>query len=191
MLRDGYDAVGVDMIARAAGIGRTTFFRYFGTKSGVIWAAFDGTIAALEASIARADLGADPLDIIRQGIVSSTDAATRDSEAWLERFVLIDSVEDLRFGAYQHWEDWKHVIAQYLAECMGVPADAAVPMSVAGACQGVFVGSLRALHNRGGSREDLLLRLDGDLRRVCGSLRELVTPPSSQYSTSARRPTSI
>ncbi|WP_019815326.1 TetR family transcriptional regulator, partial [Saccharomonospora saliphila] len=34
----GFDATTVDDIARAAGIGRRTFFRYFESKNDVVWA---------------------------------------------------------------------------------------------------------------------------------------------------------
>lgn len=68
MLRDGYDAVDGDTIAAAAGIGRTTFFRYFGSKPGVIWLPFDATIDGLEVLVDTAPSGGDPFDVLRRAI---------------------------------------------------------------------------------------------------------------------------
>jgi DNA-binding transcriptional regulator YbjK len=77
MLRDGYDAVSVDAIASEAGIGRTTFFRYFGSKHGVIWAPFDATLAWMEESLHAVDRDDDPLTAVRKAVVSSTRASGR------------------------------------------------------------------------------------------------------------------
>ncbi|MET4582540.1 AcrR family transcriptional regulator [Conyzicola nivalis] len=176
MLRDGYDAVSVEMIATTAGIGRTTVFRYFGSKPGVIWAAFDANIADLSGSISRSRAEDDPLDVIRVAILASTESATHDSAVWLERFELIDSVEALRPGAYQHWERWKSVLAGYVAERTGVSEDSVGPMAIAGAYQGIFVGTLRAIAKRAGDAGELLTLLDADLHRAAFPLRSLLSP---------------
>jgi AcrR family transcriptional regulator len=43
----GYGNVNVDDVTASLGIGRTTYFRYFGTKSGVIWADYDDILDRL------------------------------------------------------------------------------------------------------------------------------------------------
>jgi len=174
MLRDGYDAVNVDAIAAAAGIGRTTFFRYFGSKPGVIWAPFDATIDGLEAMIDTAPSGGDPFEILREAIVGSTRTALYSSAVWLERFQLLDAYPSLRSEAYEHWERWKQVVAQHVARAAATQSNEVVPMAVAGACQGVFLAELRDWNNRDEDREDVLDRLDRDLLAVCSALRSLL-----------------
>jgi AcrR family transcriptional regulator len=172
MLRDGYESVSVDAIASAAGIGRTTFFRYFGSKPGVVWAPFDATIESLRSAVATSD--ADGLDGIRTAIVSSTRTAVYSSEVWLERFQLLDTHPSLRADAYEHWERWKRIIAERIARNEHSNPSDAIPMAVAGACQSVFVAELRNPQNRDDDREAVLERLDRSLREVCGALLPLL-----------------
>jgi AcrR family transcriptional regulator len=178
MLRDGYDAVSVDAISSAAGIGRTTFFRYFGSKPGVIWAPFDATITWLQESLREHQPGADPLRAVRGAIVSSTRAAVTSSDVWLERFQLLDTHPSLRPGAYEHWEKWKEVIAEQLRNTDGSNHEDAIPMAVAGACHGVFLAELRHWQNTDDDRDGLLRRLDDRLELVCTALTPLLTVTS-------------
>jgi AcrR family transcriptional regulator len=174
MLRDGYDAVSVDAIASAANIGRTTFFRYFGSKPGVVWDPFDATIAGLRSAIEAATDDTKALDSVRMAIVSSTRSALYSSEVWLERFQLLDNHPSLHAEAYEHWETWKMVIAESVARDVGGSALDAIPMAVAGACHGVFVAELRSSRNPDDDREAVLDRLDRSLADVCVALRMLL-----------------
>lgn len=174
MLRDGYDSVSVDAIATAAGISRTTFFRYFGSKPGVIWAPFDATLEWLQESLDAQTADRDPLGAVRVAVVASTRSALYSSEVWLERFRLLDSHPSLRSEAYEHWERWRGVVADHVARVEGRGRDDTVPMAVAGACHGVFLAELRARRNIDEDRETLLGRLDESLTRVCEVLRPLL-----------------
>jgi AcrR family transcriptional regulator len=174
MLRDGYDAVSVDAIASAANIGRTTFFRYFGSKPGVVWDPFDATIAGLRSAIEAATDDTKALDSVRMAIVSSTRSALYSSAVWLERFQLLDNHPSLHAEAYEHWETWKMVIAERVARDVGGSALDAIPMAVAGACHGVFVAELRSSRNPDDDREAVLDRLDRSLTEVCVALRLLL-----------------
>jgi len=45
--RQGFERTTIDDIARAAGIGRRTFFRYFPSKNDVAWGDFDAELARM------------------------------------------------------------------------------------------------------------------------------------------------
>ncbi len=173
MLGDGYEAVSVDAIASAANIGRTTFFRYFGSKSGVIWGPFDATIEWLLEALAQAAPD-DPLSAIRSAVITSTRSALYSSEVWLERFQLLDSYPSLRAEAFAHWERWKSAIAEHVAAAEELDPNSAVPMAVAGACQGVFMAELRNWQNSDNERDEILNRLERSLTDVCEALRTLL-----------------
>jgi AcrR family transcriptional regulator len=174
MLRDGYDAVSVDAIAAAAGIGRSTFFRYFGTKPGVIWAPFEETLTWLQEGLNPQAADGDPLRAVRVAIVDSTRAALYASDVWLERFQLLDAHPSLHAEAHAHWERWRRILAEHVAAAQGLARDDAVPMAVAGACHGVFLAELRNPLNTEADREVLLARLTGTLRQVCDALGPLL-----------------
>ena len=52
-LARGFEQTTVDDIAAAAGIGRSTFFRYFRTKADVLWLPFDAHFDLLAAALAK------------------------------------------------------------------------------------------------------------------------------------------
>ncbi|TDC70755.1 TetR family transcriptional regulator [Streptomyces hainanensis] len=171
--RDGYDGVSVEQMVEAAGIGRTTFFRYFGSKAGVIWYAFDDTIEGLESRLRAAAPDADPLDAVRHAVVASNRAAVLSSDVWLERFRLLDSSPALRAGAYEHWERWKLAIARYLADRAGTTPQDPLVLATASACQGVFVADLRTWLSVGDTGEAFSERLDRNLATLTAALRAL------------------
>lgn len=58
-LEKGYAHTSVEDIARRAGVSRSSFFNYFGSKSDVLWAGLDERVAALEHALsADGDLSA-------------------------------------------------------------------------------------------------------------------------------------
>lgn len=175
MLRDGYAQVSVEDIAREAGIGRTTFFRYFKSKSSVVWAAFNETVAWLSEALEQRGEHPDALDAVRESIVSSTSLAIHASDVWLERFRLLDSSAELRADAHDHWEQWASTVATFVALRTRLSPDDAVPMAIAGAARGVFLSELRSWLNTDDGRDDLLDRLDRSLSRVFAALRALLT----------------
>ncbi|QYB00322.1 TetR family transcriptional regulator (plasmid) [Rhodococcus sp. USK10] len=174
MLRDGYEQVSVDDIAREARIGRTTFFRYFKSKPGVVWSAFDDTISWLAESLTEKHEYPGVLDAVRESIVFSTRSAIYNSDVWLERFRLLDSSAELRADAYDHWERWASTVATFVATRTGLSPQDAIPMAIAGAARGMFLSELRNWLNTDDDREDILDRLDHNLRTVFTALSGLL-----------------
>lgn len=173
MLREGYEQVSVDDIAREAGIGRTTFFRYFKSKPGVVWSAFDDTISWLAENLTEKQEYPGVLDAIRESIVFSTRSAIYNSDVWLERFRLLDSSAELRAEAYDHWERWASTIAAFVGARTGLSPRDAIPMAIAGAARGMFLSELRNWLNTDDDREDILNRLDHNLKTVFAALSGL------------------
>jgi AcrR family transcriptional regulator len=58
--------VGVEEIARRAGVGKATFFRRFPTKDALVIAVFEGFVEEIEESAREAAAAEDPLDGLRQ-----------------------------------------------------------------------------------------------------------------------------
>jgi len=173
MLERGYESVSVEDIAAASAISRTTYFRYFGSKSGVVWGSFDATIERLDRELS-AYAESDVLSGVRRAVVDSTRAAVYDSDVWLERFRLLDTSAELQAGTYLHWEQWKRPIATHVAARVGMDPGDLVPMVVAATCQAVFVSGLRDWRNSDDKRDDLLARLDEGLIEMLALFKGLV-----------------
>ncbi|MWB97793.1 TetR/AcrR family transcriptional regulator [Agromyces seonyuensis] len=59
-LEQGYAATTIDQIAQRAGVGRNTFFSYFGAKSDLLWLDADPTLELLPAELAAAPADLPP-----------------------------------------------------------------------------------------------------------------------------------
>jgi AcrR family transcriptional regulator len=104
---NGYAATTVPMIAEASGVGRATVFRYWRSKSEIVWAEFDQHIRRLTELLAGEVPAADnTLDFVRRSVVANLGRSIEDSNVWLERFALVDESEELRSDEARRWADW-------------------------------------------------------------------------------------
>jgi AcrR family transcriptional regulator len=173
LLRDGYEAATVEAITEAAGVGRTTFFRYFGTKAGVVWAEFDRAIERLRAALDAASSDS-VMRTVQAAVVESTRGAMEASESWLARFELLDRDPALVGEAAVHWQAWARVIGTHVEERGGRGVTPALAAAIGGAVQAVYVVVLRdwsgaddpevGLRNLRDALEPLVEAFDGLLR---------------------------
>ncbi|WP_309080882.1 helix-turn-helix domain-containing protein [Zhihengliuella sp.] len=61
LISDGFEATSVDQLATAAGMSRSTFFRRYGSKEGMVFADLDGILAAVEHGLAPLRERAEPV----------------------------------------------------------------------------------------------------------------------------------
>lgn len=82
-IKDGYDAVTMDNIAVAAGISRTTLWRYYRTKGEVLWVHREERLARLRATLAAQPPGMP----VAEGAVGAwrTSVAVRPEQVALEK----------------------------------------------------------------------------------------------------------
>ncbi|WP_329392099.1 acyl-CoA-like ligand-binding transcription factor [Streptomyces sp. NBC_01716] len=143
LLRDGYEATTLQAIMAAGGVGRSTLFRYFGSKSGIVWGEFDRAVERLRSALRDAD-DVPVMAAVRAAVVQSTrlsQAAAPDS--WLDRFRVLDRDPALVAEAAAHWRVWAETVSGYAAELTGLDASAPVPAAIGGAVQAAYVAVLR------------------------------------------------
>lgn len=176
LLRDGYEATTVQTIMDAANIGRTTFFRYFGSKSGIVWGEFDKAVERLTLSLDAAD-NAPVLTAVRQAVTESTRLSKAASpETWLDRFRVIDRDPALAAEAARHWRDWAHEISGYVERRTGIAAGDPVSAAIGGAVQAAYVAVLRSWSSDSGTVE--VDELDRRLAPICDALQVTISAAS-------------
>ncbi len=79
-LEKGYEATSIADIARRAGVSRSSFFNYFGSKGDVLWAGLDERLIALDARLA-ADETTDAAADVRAAAATVADRFAPDSLA--------------------------------------------------------------------------------------------------------------
>ncbi|TCC36411.1 TetR/AcrR family transcriptional regulator [Kribbella speibonae] len=110
----GYTQTSIDDIAESAGIGRTSYFRYFRSKSSVVWYDFRAARERLRPALAQAHPDDDPMDVVRAALVDSIVYTEDDVEFLRTRDHLLENNVELFKEAAAHSLGTAQVLADYL-----------------------------------------------------------------------------
>lgn len=146
----GFDQTTVDQIAAAAGVGRRTFFRYFASKSDVLWNNFDLEVAAIRSSLAQAPADRPMMDVVRDAVVAANHYHAKDIPELRARMNLIVSEPALQATAMLHYTAWEEAISEFVAARLGQPADSLYPLAVGRST----LAACRAAYDRWVARAD-------------------------------------
>ncbi|HVV18607.1 MAG TPA: mycofactocin system transcriptional regulator [Pseudonocardiaceae bacterium] len=160
----GYDETTVEEIATAAGVSRRTFFRYFDSKSDVLWAEFDGEVDALRSAFAQIDDDVPLMEAIRQVVIGVNQYHAEDVPELRTRMNLITSVPALQASAAPHYDAWERAVTDFAAARLGQPADSLYPLAVGR----TTLAACRAAYDRWVARadNDLTVYMDLALRAL-------------------------
>jgi mycofactocin system transcriptional regulator len=165
--RYGFEQTTVDDIATAAGIGRRTFFRYFGSKNDVPWGDFDGELARMRLQLAVIPAEEPLMDAIRQAIVDFNRLPPDQVAAHRRRMTFILGVPALQAHSTLRFAAWRRVIADFAAQRTGQASDALMPRAIAHAMLGVAVAAYEQWLASPG--DDLCELLDSAVRALGGA----------------------
>ena len=126
----GFDDTSVEQIASAAGISRRTFFRYFDSKTDVLWHNFDHEVAELRAALEAADAQSPVLKAIREGVLAVNRYTAADVPELRTRMNLINSSPALAASAAVHYDAWEQAIIDFAAARMHTNPKALRPVAV-------------------------------------------------------------
>ncbi|MFT4230703.1 MAG: TetR family transcriptional regulator [Microbacterium sp.] len=142
-VRRGYEATSVEDIARELDIGRTTFFRYFPTKSAVIWHDYEEATKALADLLARIPSDAPLLASVGDAIVASAESAAQDRVFARARSALIMDVPELFRTGAAAGARWAEAVASHVRARAGAHVHPALPDAIAFALLGVLEACVR------------------------------------------------
>lgn len=148
--RQGFEATTIGQIAAAAGVSRRTFFRYFDSKTSVLWGAFDEEVEAIRAALAQAPPEAPMMQAIRQAVVAANHYRAQDVPELRARMSLIISAPALAASAAVRYGAWERAISDFAATRCGQAADSLGPLAVGRATLAVC----RAAYDRWCARAD-------------------------------------
>jgi len=176
-LEQGFDATSIADIATRAGVSRSSFFNYFGSKSDVLWSGLDERLVALESRLA-ADETPDAAPAIRAAVLALGDGFAPDSLALAlvnaRAMGLVDELE--REASFR-----RSRIGNAVAERLGRGGAERLRADVAGAAWGgAVLGALDAWARDGAGRTSLVRFLSRGadaaalaLPQVGGAVRQL------------------
>lgn len=157
--QQGFEGTTVGNIARAAGIGRRTLFRYFASKNDVPWGGFEERLERMRARLAGCPPQTPLADAIRLGVITFHEAGP-GGEGWQRRRLeLILRVPALQAHSTLRYAAWPRVIAEFAAGRTGGPAGSLLPVTLGYAVQGLSVAAC----------EQWLAGADPDLAQLIGA----------------------
>lgn len=130
ILERGFDAVTVDDIADAAGIGRRTFFRYFDSKNDLPWGEFDALVAAMREFFREAPAEEPMGSVLRRAVLSFNRFPPEEIGNHRQRMRLLLGTPSLVAHSSLRYASWRAAIAEFVAARRGVDAGELLPQAV-------------------------------------------------------------
>lgn len=160
----GFEETTVDHIATAAGVSRRTFFRYFPTKTSVLWNDFDAEVTTIGRLLAECPPEQPMMQSIRTCVVRANHYRIEDLPELRARMTLLGTVPSLQASAALHYEAWEQAIADFVAARTGASPRSLYPLAVGRATLAVC----RAAYDIWAARQDgdLVTYLDDVLARL-------------------------
>lgn len=126
----GFAATTLDAIAAEVGVGRRTLFRYYRSKNDIPWGQFDRTLAGF-----RNLLDAQPAELplheaIHRGVIAFNEFPADAQPSHRERMRLILTTPELQAHSVLRYQEWRQVIAEFVAERLGGGPDDLLPRVV-------------------------------------------------------------
>jgi mycofactocin system transcriptional regulator len=166
----GFDQTTVDQIAAAAGVSRRTFFRYFDTKSDVLWNSFDAEVETIRGLLAATPDNLPIMEAVRRAVLAANRYRAEDVPELRLRMSLLNSVPELIASAAIHYDAWERAVVDFVARRSGQPVDSLYPLAVGRA----VLAACRAGYDRWAARADadLDVYLDAALRALAAGFRD-------------------
>jgi AcrR family transcriptional regulator len=155
----GFDNVTATEVAKAAGVSRASFFRYFESKEDAVFVAQEEMGEDIAAALRLRPLGEDAWTALRRAFDAAVITYQRSPAGALARLRLIRYTPNLRAHQLERLAQWKEVIGMALAERLGLDErDIKAEALVAAALGALDAASIRWAESDGDA--DLIELLD-------------------------------
>jgi mycofactocin system transcriptional regulator len=127
----GFDETSIDEIAAAAGIARRTFFRYYPSKSDLVWGEFDAELVRLQIWFDTTPPEVPMMEAIHKAVLEFNRLPPEEVAQHRRRMCLILGVPTLLANSTLRFAQWRAVVAAFAAQRLGMQADDLLPDVVA------------------------------------------------------------
>lgn len=123
----GFENTSVEDVAAAAGVGRRTAFRYFRSKSDMVWGDFEGELGRLRRWFEQCPDDVPLMEAIRRGVVEFNRFPADVEVMHRRRMALILTTPALQAHSTLRYADWRRVVADFAARSLDRPAHTLLP----------------------------------------------------------------
>ena len=178
--RDGFEAVTIEEIARAAGISARTFFRYFPSKDDIVLELESRLHDRLLSAFEERPEHESAVEALRRAYVVTSTVSPQDRDRVLRVGRILTSSPALRSASYgRPWADGAPIVGR-VAERMGIRARDPRPRLIVAAMAAVATAEWHAWVDDGGIG-DPAERIDAALEALENGLGALDTPASVEH----------
>ncbi|MEW2402469.1 TetR/AcrR family transcriptional regulator [Streptomyces sp. NPDC046862] len=117
--REGFEKVTVDDLAKAAGVSRSTFLRYFGTKEDAVLGAFDAKGERVADALRARPADEDDWTALRRALDTAIEPYHQDPDDSLAMTRLVRDTPALCARQLEKQHGWRPALARALAERSG------------------------------------------------------------------------
>ena len=128
--REGFEKVTINDLAAAAGVSRSTFLRYFGSKEEAVLSAFDAHGDHVAGALRSRPDGEDDWTALRHALDTALDHYRRDPEGALAMTRLVRQTPALCARQLEKQGGWRTKLAQALTDRMGAGKPATLAHAV-------------------------------------------------------------
>ena len=182
----GFDHTTVEQIAAAAGVSRRTFFRYYDSKTSVLWSEFDREVTRLREVLETMPGELPVMAAVRRAVVMVNHYRAGDVPELRTRMQVIGSAPELAASAAVHYDAWERAISDFAARRSGQPEDSLYPLAVGRAT----LAACRAAFDRWAARADadLVVYLDAALGALQAGFADevLAAEPAARHRQAVR-----
>lgn len=115
----GFAATTLEAIAAEVGVGRRTITRYYRSKNDIAWGRFDLTLAGFRQILAEQPDSLPLYDAVHRSVVRFHEFPVGARPSHSDRMRLILTTPELHAHSVLRYAQWRHVIAEYVAERIG------------------------------------------------------------------------
>jgi TetR/AcrR family transcriptional regulator, regulator of mycofactocin system len=137
----GYENVALSQVAAAAGVNERTFFRYFGSKSDIVWQAIDTSFSDLHLHLAATPASESLISRVRLGILASF-RLPEDPAVTRLRLRIISRTPELHSNSSPPFIAWRTVIGEFVAQQLGADVTDLTPRVAAACIQAATMSAL-------------------------------------------------
>jgi mycofactocin system transcriptional regulator len=139
--RAGFDATSIDDIAAAGGIARRTFFRYYPSKTDIVWGDVGAQMARMRTELATVAADVPVMEAVHRAVIEYNRIPAGDLPRYRERLTLILGVPTLLANSTLRFVEWREVIATFAAGRLAVAPDDLLPQVMAHSALGAALAA--------------------------------------------------
>ena len=128
--RHGFDGTTLDVIAGEVGISRRTLLRYYESKNDIPWGRFAETLDGFRATLAAMPPELPLYEAVHAAVLAFNRFDLDAHPSHRERMQLILTTPALQAHSVLRYGEWRQVIAEYVAQRLGLDADDLLPRLV-------------------------------------------------------------